>query len=508
MTNAMSRRRRSPADLSHATTQAFPRLGVPIADLGFRRLSEDSERDLPPLTQDRMLEIAYYLWTINPMGRWLIEITKDFVVGEGIRLQADDPDRDPDLADVLEEFWYDPINNFPIWQEHIVRELGIYGEQCWPIFVHPATGRVRLACVDPALICKVIADPDNARVPIGVSIKKSLKSTTERVLRIVYDEDDAMLFTRRTRTLRAGMTDGDCFYFAINKVSTATRGTSDLLHLFDWLDGYDQFLFDLMERTSSLGTFVWDVLLKGADETAIRKWLAENRPPRRNSVRAHNENVEWNAVAPDLKMTDNDTAGRMLRNQILGGAGRPEHWFGGGGDVNRAVGAEMGEPTFKQLTARQQVVRYMFERITDYQITQAVLAGRLSRVDDPYAYSVVMPEMVMKDLTKIGSVISGLAAALATAKADGLIDDATAQRIFSVPVGQLGVEINLADLAAKVAEEQQQRAAKDYTNALNPDPARPGPPPIDPNHQARSTRRVPARYRQVQLARRKALRHA
>ena len=30
------------------------------------------------------------------------------------------------------------------------------------------------------------------------------------------------------------------FYFAINKPSNGTRGRSDLINLFDWLDLYDQ----------------------------------------------------------------------------------------------------------------------------------------------------------------------------------------------------------------------------------------------------------------------------
>jgi hypothetical protein len=486
-----------------------------MEDLGFRRLSESSDRDLPPLTQDRMVEIAHYLAQVNPLAHWLIETNKDFVIGEGLRLEADDAATDTELQDVLDEHWYDPINNWPAFQEDVARELGIFGEQIWPVFTHRTTGRVRLSSIDPALVSKVIIDPDNARIPIGVAIKKSLGSRTERVLRIIYDDDDAALFSKRTQRLRAGMTDGECFYSSVNKLSTASRGISDLLHLFDWLDGYDQFLFDMLERTASLGAFVWDVLLKGADEAAIRKWLADNGPPRRNSVRAHNEGVEWNAVAPDFKAYETDEAARLLRNQILGGAGIPEHWYGGGGDVNRAVGAEMGEPTYKRLASRQRRIKGMIERVADYQITQAVLAGRLRGVADPYAYSVVVPEMISKDLTKIGSVIASLASALSLAKTDGLIDEATAQRIFATPVGQLGVEINLAGMAAKIAEEQERREAQDYErNPLNADGANPPSPPFDKggkregenggfdSKQARRGRVVPSRIRKVQLARR------
>ena len=38
--------------------------------------------------------------------------------------------------------------------------------------------------------------------------------------------------------------DGVCFYYAVDKVSTATRGRSDLTRLVDWIDGMDQLLFN------------------------------------------------------------------------------------------------------------------------------------------------------------------------------------------------------------------------------------------------------------------------
>jgi hypothetical protein len=461
-------KKRQPIHASLGSDQlqgAYPRIGVPLEDFGFRRLTEDSDRDLNPMTQDRMHDIAFYLYRANSLAKWMIETTKNFVLGEGVKLAANDPDEDKELQELLDELWYDPINNFSIWQEEIVTELGIFGELIWPAFVNEYTGHLRLGYLDPVLVQKVVTDPDNARIAIGIIIKKSIRSTKEYKYRIIYDGDDEDLFTKRTARLRREFSDGDCFYHAVNKVSSTSRGVSDLLDLFDWLDGYDQFLFDMNERAYFINSFVWDVLLKGADEATIRKWHADNPPPKRGSVRAHNENVTWEAVAPDLKFSDTSEGARLLRNHILGGAGFPEHWFGGGGDVNRSTSESMGDPAFKRLEARQKRVRYIFESVADYQISKALEKGRLKSVKDPYAYSVIMPEMVTKDLTKIATVIQTLGSALVIAQQEGWIDTATARKIFSIPMGQLGAEIDLKNMDALVAEDQEKRAAKDYLDS-------------------------------------------
>ena len=69
-------------------------------------------------------------------------------------------------------------------------------------------------------------------------------------------------------------------------------------------------------------------------------------------MRVHNESETWQALTPDLGGRDLDAVSRLFRNHLLIGSGMPEHWFGGGGDANRATAAEMGDPAFKTLKVR------------------------------------------------------------------------------------------------------------------------------------------------------------
>src|SRR4030042_4971679 len=76
-------------------------------EAGWRRLTgENVNRNLNPLQQDRMIEIAYWLWETNPMAKWLIEIAKDFILAEGLRYQA----KEEEVQKYLDDFWFDPVN--------------------------------------------------------------------------------------------------------------------------------------------------------------------------------------------------------------------------------------------------------------------------------------------------------------------------------------------------------------------------------------------------------------
>ncbi|MBI4714436.1 MAG: hypothetical protein HY760_00555, partial [Nitrospirae bacterium] len=227
-------------DLERRIKEAIPATGgVDPDEAMWRRLTGRPDRDLSPLTQDRSIEIAAYLWEANPLANRLVEMIVDYVVGEGIGFEA----KDPDVKALLSEHWYDPINYWPIKQEARCRELGLFGEQVWTAWTNEYDGKVRLGSIDPSRIQEVITDPDNDEVPIGLVLKSSLTMKEIR-LRILYNGFDEELFRKPTLREREKFADGDCFYFRVNGLLTGKRGRSDLLSLADWLDGYDQFLFN------------------------------------------------------------------------------------------------------------------------------------------------------------------------------------------------------------------------------------------------------------------------
>jgi hypothetical protein len=254
-----------------------------------------------------------------------------------------------------------------------------------------------------------------------------------------------------------GRLTGECFYFAINKARSASRGVSDLFAIGDYLDGYDKMLFGLIDRVGFANAFIWDVLLKGATEEQIQDWLKDQRPPRPGSVRAHNEQVEWKAVSPELRAQDFNEAARTIKNMNLAGAGFPEHWFAEGGNANRATAVEMGEPTLKTLLERQGYVAFMLRQLLEFVLDQAVAAGTLAEGADR-RFQVQMPEMSVRDLAKAAQALAQVGTTVVELRRAQLIDAETAQKLVASAAIQLGVEMDLHALREKLEQESEPRA--------------------------------------------------
>lgn len=425
----------------------------------WRRLSGDADRDLSPMTQQRMQLMAAWLWESNLMGNRLIELMVAYLLAEGVKLQC----KNPDYQDALDRFWHDPINNMPLKLPEKVRELALFGEQVYPAFVNEHSGVVRLGYLDPKLIATVVNDPENSSQPIGIITMKNKRGQARRY-RVIVNGDEAELFTQRTQAIRATFTDGECFYYRVNNLAAGTRGRSDLLAQADWLDAYDQFLFGELDRAKFLRAFFWDVTIKGATPEDVAKRAREITPPSPGAVRVHNDSEEWKTEAPDLKASDSSEHARLFRNHCLGGATIPEHWFGGGGDVNRAVGAEMAEPTFKIFSMRQNLWKLILEDMGRYVIRQRVIkeGGEVPDFfDDESKVEAVFPELTAKDTTKWAAALQQVAAAMMVLVSSQMITRATAVKLLSTIAGRLGVDFDADAELEAVAKEANDQAAKD-----------------------------------------------
>jgi len=412
----------------------------------WRPLTGNNDRDLEPIKQDRMQKLAKFLWESNLIADRIIELPLAFMLSDGVRLKV--PDEEAQA--VIEKFWYDPINNMDLALEEFARELALFGEQCYPVFVNQVNGHVRLGYLDPAEIDDVITDPDNKRQPIGIKTKKDGKGNYRRY-RIIINADESV-FGARARRKRKTFTDGECFYFRIRGLASGARGRSDLLPQMDWLDAYDQFLFGELDRNQGLRAFMWDVLIKGADESEVQKKAKSIQVPRSGGVRVHNESEVWTPQAPDMNAADTTQSARLFRNHALGGATIPEHWFGGGGDVNRSTAGEMDEPTFKILAARQRRLKYMLEVIGTFVIRMWADAQgkRIDESDREYWVTCELPEMVQRDTTKYAAAMQQVVSSCVAAMNAQLMTREVAIEIIVATARRLGVDKEPAQLLKDV----------------------------------------------------------
>lgn len=436
-------------------------------DENYRRLSGNTDRDLAPLAQDRQAQIAYYLWKTNPLASRMLNLKRDLIVGDGFRFAA----QHESVQEVLDRFWNDGVNQMELTLDQRVLELSIYGEQCYPIFVSPHMGRVRLGYLDPTAIDVIVSDPENAAVLIGVQTKA--EAGRVRRYAINLDEDAEAVLSDAALRLRQQFSDGSCLYYSVNRALNATRGSSDLLPLLDWLDAYENWMFDRIEWASRLGDFIWDVTLRGMNTEQITQWLADNPPPKRGSIRAHNENVDWNAVNPDLKATDLSEIKKVFLHHILAAEGWPESWFTVGGETTRATAAEQGDPILKSLSRRQKYVKACLGSMGRYVVRQAVNAGALRErlpviragkkqiVAAWEAFSVEAPEIATKDVVQVSQALATVSGALVVAEQNQWISREDAAGVFAMLASMLGRDVTpAADAAEGTPDDEAYSAAQ------------------------------------------------
>lgn len=422
---------------------------------GYRRLTGDNQqrRDLTPTTQDRMLEIVYFMYDSSAMMRRLAHMDRSFLFAGKIKVVSDDDA----VQQIIDRFWKDPENRMDIDFPELAMWLGLLGEQCWPVMVNPVNGHVRLGYVDPANISNIYVNPRNVKQAMQVRMQGSAGRAGKRhaVIRKDYD--------LRSKTYDRLV--GDCFFFSINRPPNSPRGRSDFLTLVDWIDGLERYGFNYLERAEFMLNFVWDVLLKGMDENQMKEWLRDNPAPEPGSIRAHNENVEWNAVSPDLNAPDAKSGFDMGKAFVMGAAGRPASWFGEGGKAYQTEADQFGQVPIQDLEQRQGYLQYILEMVVQFVVDQAVIARRLTPAQAEAGFSVNMPEISKKEVAKLINGVPQLSTALTIAENNKWITRETATQVFAFICSYLGYEID-AQKEIDNAAEAPKGDEKDYDDLL------------------------------------------
>jgi hypothetical protein len=436
------------------------RMNLPIAanydpkNDGYRRYSDSVlNRNLTPVQQSRMYEIAYYMWDASAMFKRLAKLDRSFLFSGRVTIASEDED----VQKLINKFWYDKENLMDIRYPDKAMWLSILGDQLWPVDVNPHTGFVRLRYIDPAQIREVYINAENHEQVLRVELM-GLSGKPGKIYNAVRKDQNiySKSFDRLT---------GECFYLSINHPPNAPRGRSDFLTLFDWIDSLERYGYNYLERAELLLNFVWDITLEGADETQIREFLRNNPPPAPGSMRAHNQSVKWEAVSPELKATDFTGGFNMGKEFIMGAAGRPDSWFGAGGKAYQTEAEQMNQVPIADLEERQEYHRYNIETLIQFVIDQAVIHGTLPAEKAEAGFSVIIPPISKKDTAKMIATIPQLAAALVMAENQQWIRKETATRMFSFAAENVGFEIN-PDEEIEAAKNAPKEEEIDYDRAL------------------------------------------
>lgn len=448
-------------------------------DNQFRRLSTGQRfktRDLTPIQQDRMLEIAWFLMEANPFAKRLIELMRDLVVGEGITVSADDERIDG----VLQRTWTHPVSRFDHRIGSLYYALSLNGELVLPAARNPITGLPHIGYIDPMQVDRVEHRADNVLVHETVVLKPAQGAREGARLKVI-NEDPV-----------TGLLEGDVFYFPINALPNATRGRSDLLALADWLDLYDQLMYAEIERVHMLSSFVWDLLVQGESNAATLKAKADALgTPKPGTVYAHNEKETLEARTPDLKAADRSEVNRMLAIHIAGSAGYPITWLGFP-DSTRATLEGQNDVATKTPARRQKEFVGHLRTILRYAIEGATTRNRSLYRGAALDFDITVPEIATKDIARVGTVIGSIVQACDVAQQNGTMSKRASVLVQLSVMRHLGVDLDVDEVIAQAEAEQQERQvaaderaalvakARAVNEVIQQKQGRESPPPTNP----------------------------
>ncbi len=420
-------------------------------DFYWRRLSDNYwQKDVIPSTYLEIHNQCYEAYNANPLAFAIIEITTSFVLGKGVTIAA----RQPQVQEILMDFWQLPDNHMDSRIYDFCTELALYGEIFVRFFVNKYDGTVKIRLIDPSIIDQIETDPDDIetqlrfhRRPIGPSPTQTMDAVANTLDQSVISGQNPGDPTMQGQWFKAGE---EVVHFAINKVSNAKRGKSDLATLLPWLRRYKDWLTDRVRINKYKGAFLWDVTVRGGDKKLIAtKMMEYANPPEPGTVIFHNESEEWTAVEPKIDANEAKDDGRQIKLMVAVGALLPEHYLSDGSVATRATAAEMGLPTLLKFQRRQFVLRNVLRTILDRVLLEARKAGKLpSNIDTQY--DVIFPAIDVADHQTLAMATQSLVSALTTAKTQDWISDETAMRLLFQFAGE---EIDIHEEQARIRKE-------------------------------------------------------
>jgi hypothetical protein len=441
--------------------------GIDPDDALYRPLTERGVGDLDAYTHDKMLNICLYLDRTNAASRRMLDLIRYFVFGEGLTLKF----QNRDVEAVVNRHWNDPINRWDRRGPRLFRQLLRDGEVLVVAGVNSVDGMVRWGSLPSRTIEHVTVDPNNWEIITSVTRKRQ-------------KNDDGKTWSIISQNLQTGHLEGEALFWVLN--DDGRRGISFLYPLADLLDAMEETIYNDVERQQLLKSFLIDVTVNGADDKKIAEMKRDPMyaTPKPGSVWMHNENIENKMIAPDLRAYESVAAMKFLLNFIVGSAGIPFHWFGFGGDANRATAATMDEPVIKMLTYWQDLWVDHMDDVLRYVIDQAVIAGTLpaqverqdgdgepvkdkagnvEMIDARDAVEVVTPDMDTTDIGQVSTALQQVAASLMTAVNESWISDETAQQTFWLLLSHLGVDVDPAQEQRLLQQADQARQAQEQS---------------------------------------------
>ena len=336
-------------------------------DASYRRLGA-APRDLQGTTLIKAMDLSVALYRANPLANRIINIYRSFMSGTGFDISSTSPQVDAVVADL----WKGPRNRLDRNHSNYTRDHLLMGETHLPVAADE-TGNLTVGYIDPVTVEKIHRDPTNNMLLTDIEVRAGLTPVPETlgIVRMNTDPTEP----------DAGLWKGQVCTWLFDRIAAGTRGTPFLLPVLDWLDAYDQILWELLERQKALRAHFWAVTVQGGDtEVEKARALFGTTAPRTGSVRYQTDAMKIDAVTPSLGTSEDVPAAQYQHRHIAAGVGLAPHWLGDPNDTNRSTAESMDVPVLRSLADTQDEWARNTVELAQVAVDAKVRAGMLASV--------------------------------------------------------------------------------------------------------------------------------
>jgi len=365
--------------------------------------------------REAVLEQALEAWRVNPLARRIVELTTQYVVGGGLRLECGDPRGEA----FLRAWWSHPLNRLEQRVFEWCDELTRAGE----LFLLVSTDRGGMSyvrAVPAGEIAAVQTSPNDVQQELAY-VQRS--GPGEEQVWAAYDPLNDNLDAE-------GGLAPVMLHYAVNRPAGTVRGESDLAPLLRWLGRYSAWLEDRARLNRYRNTFLFTVKARFADEEErqARQQILAAAPPSPGSILVTDESEEWGVLSPKLESHEAGEDGLALKKMIAAGAGVPLHFLAEPEGATRTTAEAAGGPTYRRFEQRQRFFCWMIGDLAEMVLARR---GRLAGEDGGrLSVEARGADLSARDNATLAQAAESMSHALEPLLERGLIEPQEALRLF------------------------------------------------------------------------------
>lgn len=378
-------------------------LELQLEDVNWRRVSFDGETEFSREGLKQICALSRIMYLKNPLIQRGVNVQRDYVFGQGVVIQAEDPDVD----EVVQAFLDDAKNKVELTSHQAQLgkevELAVEGNLFFVFFPNQATGKVRVRTIPTDEVSEIICNPNDYKDQWYYKrewSERTLRPETgliEPVNKVAYYPD-----WRYTGPDKPGEIGGKPVYWnspvyhtKVGGLPSMRFGVPETYAGLDWARAYKSFLEDWATIVRAYARFAWQVTTKtkagvGAAKAKLASTVTSsagetNPPPVTGSVFIGSEGQ---TVAPvrTAGATTSAEDGRRLLLMVAATMGLPESFFGDVSVGTLATAKSLDRPTELKIVSRQTLWEDILTGILDYVVVWAVkanvLKGTVEEADD------------------------------------------------------------------------------------------------------------------------------